>query len=177
MNVVLLDDDELLLKTLQRRLSQLGHQVTSFTQRPSWPELRACSPDACLIDLRYGPDSGLQLLEPLRAEFPNAKLVVLTGYASIATAVQAVKLGADDYLTKPVDFSLLLLALGLNSEGKIEPTELPPEPYHLLSTDQMEWEHIQRVLTEQQGNISLTAKLLGMHRRTLQRKLAKHRPS
>lgn len=177
MNLVVLDDDELLLKTLQRRLSQLGHQVTTFTQLPSWQELRACSPDACLIDLRYGSDSGLQLLEPLRTEFPNAKLVVLTGYASIATAVQAVKLGADDYLTKPVDFSLLQVALGLSSVCKVEPTELPAEPYPLLSTDQMEWEHIQRVLTEQQGNISLTAKLLGMHRRTLQRKLAKHRPS
>lgn len=175
MKLLLLDDDELLLKTMQRRFSQLGHQVVCYSSLPTWPELIACQPDACLIDLRYGTDSGLQLLEPLRTAFPDAKLVVLTGYASIATAVQAVKLGADDYLTKPVDFNLLQLALGL-SDASTEPSELDIDDLNLLSTDQIEWEHIQRVLTEQQGNISLTAKLLGMHRRTLQRKLAKHRP-
>lgn len=177
MKILLLDDDELLLKTMQRRFSQLGHQVSSFSQLPAWPDIRAVQPDACLVDLRFGVDSGLQLLEPLRREFPTAKIVVLTGYASIATAVQAVKLGADDYLTKPVDFSLLQLALGLVDDQAPEPAEQESDEFNLLSTDQIEWEHIQRVLTEQQGNISLTAKLLGMHRRTLQRKLAKHRPS
>lgn len=176
MKILLLDDDELLLKTMQRRFSQLGHQVESFSTWPSWSQLRAIQPDACLIDLRFGSESGLQLLEPLRSEFPHAKLVVLTGYASIATAVQAVKLGADDYLTKPVDFSLLQLALGL-AGATSEPYETELDSLDLLSTDQIEWEHIQRVLAEQQGNISMTAKLLGMHRRTLQRKLAKHRPS
>lgn len=177
MKLLLLDDDELLLKTMQRRFSQLGHHVWSFSQLPAWPELRAIEPDGCLVDLRFGSESGLQLLEPLRREFPHAKVVVLTGYASIATAVQAVKLGADDYLTKPVDFSLLQLALGLVDDQTPEPAEQESDEFNLLSTDQIEWEHIQRVLTEQQGNISLTAKLLGMHRRTLQRKLAKHRPN
>jgi two-component system response regulator RegA len=95
----------------------------------------------------------------------------MTGYASIATAVQAVKSGADDYLTKPMDFSMLLAAI----QGEEQPEQELPDD-ELLSTDQVEWEHIQRVLQQQDGNISQTAKLLGMHRRTLQRKLSKHRP-
>jgi len=176
MKLLLLDDDELLLKTMQRRFSQLGHQVWSFSRLPAWPELRVIEPDGCLVDLRFGSDSGLQLLEPLRREFPHAKIVVLTGYASIATAVQAVKLGADDYLTKAVDFSLLQLALGLVDAVPLAHETNSDDSEVLLSTDQIEWEHIQRVLAQQDGNISQTARLLGMHRRTLQRKLLKHRP-
>jgi len=98
--------------------------------------------------------------------------LLLTGYASITTAVQAVKAGADDYLTKPLDFSLLLAAI--ENQPVAAAQHNAPQP--LLSPEQLEWEHIQRVLEQQQGNVSQTAKLLNMHRRTLQRKLQKHRP-
>ena len=101
---------------------------------------------------------------------------MLTGFASIATTVQAVKLGADDYLTKPVDFAVLLQALEGDKAVAAENNGNTQDTGVLLSTDQIEWEHIQRVLAQQDGNISQTARLLGMHRRTLQRKLLKHRP-
>jgi two-component system response regulator RegA len=124
-----------------------------------------------VLDLRFGAQSGLAYVPQLRQQLPESRILVMTGFASIATAVQAVKAGADDYLTKPMDFSMLLAAV---QGTEFSEQDLPDE--ELLSTDQVEWEHIQRVLQQQDGNISQTAKLLGMHRRTLQRKLSKHRP-
>lgn len=169
MKVVLVDDDQVLLRTLSRRISQHGWQVQGFSTVESVQELTDAAADSYLLDLRFGGISGLSFIEPLRLALPECRIIMLTGYGSIATAVQAVKLGADDYLTKPVDFSSLLSALGGNDTPVMEEPEV-------LSPERLEWEHIQRVLAEQQGNISQTARLLGMHRRTLQRKLTKHRP-
>jgi two-component system response regulator RegA len=174
MKLTLLDDDEILLRTLQRRLSAAGHQVQIFASPPPLSQLIADPADGWLIDLRYGDSSGLDYVAALRQALPHCRILVLTGFASIATAVQAVKLGADDYLTKPVDFAVLLQAL--DGENCPPVSTSAADPATLLSTDQMEWEHIQRVLAQQDGNISQTARLLGMHRRTLQRKLLKHRP-
>ncbi|MFC4655524.1 response regulator transcription factor [Rheinheimera marina] len=168
MKLVLVDDDETLLRTLSRRLEQQGHQVLCFSQPQQAQRLADCQADCYLLDLRFGPQSGLDFIAPLRQALPHCRIVLLTGFASIATAVQAVKAGADDYLTKPLDFSLLLAAL----QGAPQPDDSTA----LLSPEQLEWEHIQRVLEQQQGNVSQTAKLLNMHRRTLQRKLQKHRP-
>ena len=172
MKVVLLDDDEIFVRTLSRRLQNQGCMVECFTSAPPVNQLIALAAEAYLLDLRFGQRSGLDYIEPLRAALPDCRIFVLTGFASIATAVQAVKSGADDYLTKPIDFSVLQSAL----QG-VEPTEPSTEHTDLLSADQIEWEHIQRVLAQQDGNISQTARLLGMHRRTLQRKLQKHRPA
>ncbi len=170
MKLVLLDDDVTLTRTLCRRLEALGHQVQSYNEAVSPDLLVAQQADCYLLDLRFGTVSGLDYVAPLRQQLPLCRIVLLTGYASIATAVQAVKAGADDYLTKPVDFATLTQALS----GQVS-TTATNEAY-VLSTDQLEWEHIQRVLEQHQGNISQTAKALAMHRRTLQRKLQKHRP-
>lgn len=176
MKLTILDDDEALLRTLQRRLTAAGHQVRIFATPPALTELLAEPADAWLLDLRYGDVSGLNYVAPLRQHFPDCRILVLTGFASIATAVQAVKLGADDYLTKPVDFAVLLQALQGDKAVPKVIEHNSDDNEALLSTDQIEWEHIQRVLAQQDGNISQTARLLGMHRRTLQRKLLKHRP-
>lgn len=170
MKLVLLDDDVTLTRTLSRRLEALGHQLKSYNEAVSPDLLVAEQADCYLLDLRFGTASGLDYVPPLRQQLPKCRIVLLTGYASIATAVQAVKAGADDYLTKPVDFATLTQALS----GHVSPTM--PNEADVLSTDQLEWEHIQRVLEQHQGNISQTAKALAMHRRTLQRKLQKHRP-
>ena len=170
MKLVLLDDDVTLTRTLSRRLEALGHQLKSYNEAVSPDLLVAEQADCYLLDLRFGTTSGLDYVPPLRQQLPKCRIVLLTGYASIATAVQAVKAGADDYLTKPVDFATLTQALS----GKISVTTA--NEADVLSTDQLEWEHIQRVLEQHQGNISQTAKALAMHRRTLQRKLQKHRP-
>lgn len=171
MHIVILDDDETLLRTLARRLVACGHQVSSFATPVAVGELLALKADCYVLDLRFGAQSGLAYVPQLRQQLPESRILVMTGFASIATAVQAVKAGADDYLTKPMDFSMLLAAV---QGTEFSEQDLPDE--ELLSTDQVEWEHIQRVLQQQDGNISQTAKLLGMHRRTLQRKLSKHRP-
>lgn len=176
MKLTVLDDDEVLLRTLQRRLTAAGHQVRIFATPPELTELLAEPADAWLLDLRYGDVSGLNYVVPLRQHFPDCRILVLTGFASIATAVQAVKLGADDYLTKPVDFAVLLQALQGDLAVPQNNALSNDDSETLLSTEQIEWEHIQRVLAQQDGNISQTARLLGMHRRTLQRKLLKHRP-
>ena len=170
MKLVLLDDDVTLTRTLCRRLEALGHQVQSYNEAISPDLLVAEQADCYLLDLRFGTVSGLDYVAPLRQQLPLCRIVLLTGYASIATAVQAVKAGADDYLTKPVDFATLTQALS----GQVITTAT--NEADVLSTDQLEWEHIQRVLEQHQGNISQTAKALAMHRRTLQRKLQKHRP-
>lgn len=170
MRLVLLDDDVTLTRTLCRRLESLGHQVKSYNEAVNPDLIVAEQADCYLLDLRFGTVSGLDYVAPLRQQLPKCRIVLLTGYASIATAVQAVKAGADDYLTKPVDFATLTQALS----GQVSQTAT--NEADVLSTDQLEWEHIQRVLEQHQGNISQTAKALAMHRRTLQRKLQKHRP-
>jgi two-component system response regulator RegA len=173
MKLVIVDDDIALLNALSRRFSQRGFNVIAISEPATTKQLISENADTYLLDLRFASQSGLDFVAPLRQALPACRIVLLTGYASIANAVQAVKLGADDYLTKPAD--LLQLEQALRADI-IAATAKDNNSQPILSPDQLEWEHIHRVLSEQDGNISRTAELLGMHRRTLQRKLAKHRP-
>ncbi len=166
--ILLIEDDVVLSQTLARRLSQKGY-VCDMVACSGELNAKAdiASFDVFLIDLRLGNDSGLQLITPIRKSCPQAKIIVMTGFASIATAVNAIKLGADDYLPKPLDFSLLLKTI----EGKGEREQALSQ--EVMSPERIEWEHIQKVLSDNKGNVSATARELGMYRRTLQRKLAK----
>ena len=125
-------------------------------------------PEFIVLDLNIGGESGLKLIRPLLDVTPGARILVLTGYASIATAVDAVKLGAVQYLAKPADVDSIVRAL--RADEIVLEDRVPDAP---MSVDRLEWEHIQRVLAEHDGNISATARALQMHRRTLQRKLAR----
>ncbi len=170
--LLLVDDDALLASTLARALYERGFLVT--IAHDAGQALKALAeevPDYAVVDLKIRGESGLALLPRLRQAGPATRIVVLTGYASIATAVQAVKLGANEYLTKPTDADAIVAAL--RRDGANPEAPLPERP---LSPDRLEWEHIQRVLAEHQGNITATADALGMHRRTLQRKLGKRPP-
>jgi two-component system response regulator RegA len=168
--ILIIDDEENFAQILGRSLDRLGHTTAYATNTEE--ALRLLSQhdfDWISLDLRLGQDSGLNLLPQLRAISNVPRIVVLTGFASIPTAVEAIKLGAYNYLHKPVSVKELLLAF----EGNTEITEVKIEE-NPMSVERLEWEHIQRVLHENDGNISSTARALGMHRRTLQRKLQKH---
>lgn len=173
-DICLIDDDEILLRTLARRLTQQALKVITLQGPITEHQVISTAARCYLVDLRIAEQSGLSLLAPLRTAHPASRIIMLTGFASIATAVQAVKLGADDYLTKPVDFNTLLQQL-VPTHMSNKATDATAE-VTLLSPDQLEWEHIQRTLEQFDGNISHTARALGMHRRTLQRKLLKRRP-
>jgi len=167
-SVLIVDDDERFAATLAQALARRGWQThVAHTVAAALAAAAAVEPAAAVVDLRLGDEDGLALVEPLRARHP----VVLTGYASIATAVKAIKLGADDYLAKPVTANAVadVLARGA-AAGRGAETAPPTER---MSPRRLEWEHIQRVLAEHDGNVSATARTLRMHRRTLQRKLAK----
>ncbi len=165
---LLVDDDALYLGTLQRSLQKRG--IRSFTATTADEALQLASDqtlDFALIDLRLGADSGLSLIEPLRRSQPAMRIVLMTGYASIATAVEAIKRGADNYLLKPTTIDAILRTLSSEAES-------PAEPQHTMTPlSRLEWEHIHQALAETNGNVSAAARLLGMHRRSLQRKLAK----
>lgn len=176
---LLVDDDALYLRTLQRSLAR--RQITTEVATDVAGALalaRQRPPDFVLLDLKLGNESGLSLIQPLRALRADMRILLVTGYASIATAVEAIKLGADDYLPKPATLAVILRAVGVE-EVPAEPAcdaaavELPEA---MTPISRLEWEHIQQALHETGGNISAAARLLGMHRRTLQRKLGK-RPS
>jgi two-component system, response regulator RegA len=167
--VLIVDDDQRFAETLARALRRRAyHPFVAQSLDTALGAAKTTSFDAAILDLRIDDDSGLDLIEPLRLLDPTMRIVVLTGYASIATAVTAIKLGADNYLPKPVTASALIGAL----EAKVEtsPEAVISTP---MSPRRLEWEHIQRVLFEHDGNISATARALRMHRRTLQRKLSK----
>jgi two-component system response regulator RegA len=131
------------------------------------------APELAIVDLRLANESGLDIVRRLRAADGALAIIMLTGYGSIATALEAVKCGADHYLCKPVDVDQILAAWRTLRAG---PQESPPPPPAAPSLARVEWEHIQRVLADCGGNISQAAKLLGMHRRSLQRKLNTHPP-
>jgi two-component system response regulator RegA len=133
-----------------------------------WLTDAARSPDFAVLDLNLEGSSGLRLIDPILAVNPRCRLLVLTGYASVATGVDAIKLGADQYLAKPTEVEAIVRALLSQSRPDVD--GVPEEP---LSVQAVEWEHIQRVLRDNGGNISMTARALNMHRRTLQRKLLK----
>ena len=170
MKLTVLDDDEVLLRTLQRRLTAAGHQVRTYATPPALAELVAEPADAWLLDLRYGDVSGLNYVAPLRQHFQDCRILVLTGFASIATAVEAIKLGAGHYLAKPSNTDDIEAAFALQ-EGNTE-VELTNRSSSIKT---LEWERIHEVLAESDFNISEAARRLGMHRRTLSRKLGKQR--
>ncbi len=165
---LLVDDNALYLATLQRSLAKRGIQSLLAGDIAQALELaRNHSPQFALVDLRLGAESGLKLIEPLRAIRADMRIVLVTGYASVATAVEAIKRGADHYLMKPLTADAIVKVL----DG--EASEEAPEPEStMVPLARVEWEHIQQALTETDGNISAAARLLGAHRRSLQRKLA-----
>lgn len=165
LRILLVEDDPAFARVLSRALTARGHRVAyAIDGAAALASAATTTPDAVVIDLRLGEASGLALIEPLRARLPAARLLVLTGYASVATAVEAIKRGADDYLAKPANADQVLAAL----RG-----DTPAPPVETPSLKRLEWEHIQQILRAHDGNVSAAARALGMHRRTLQRKLAK----
>jgi two-component system response regulator RegA len=168
-SVLIVDDDVVFCEVLADALIDRGYQVaTAHTIGDGMCKAEQMEPEYAIVDLRIGQESGLVLTEKLHALDENTRVVILTGYASIATAVEAIKLGAVHYLAKPADADEILASLH-KDEG--DPTvALADNP---LSVKRLEWEHLQKVLAECGGNISAAARMLRMHRRTLQRKLAK----
>jgi two-component system, response regulator RegA len=166
---LLVDDDTLYLQTLQRSLQKRGLTASIATNVADALQIASAKLlDFALIDLRLGTESGLELIDPLRRGQPQIRIVLLTGYASVATAVEAIKRGADNYLLKPTTVDLILRTLAAQT------TDAPPEPQVTMTPlSRLEWEHIHQALAETNGNVSAAARLLGMHRRSLQRKLAK----
>ena len=169
-HILVIDDDPAFNRVLTRALAQRGFTVFGAQEAETALALaREHEPEYVVLDLNIAGSSGLRLIEPLLAVNPDCRILVLTGYASIATTVDAIKLGATQYLAKPADVDAILKALNA-TDVIISEEEMASGP---MSVDRLEWEHIQRVLTENYGNISATARALKMHRRTLQRKLAK----
>jgi two-component system response regulator RegA len=164
---LLVDDDALYLRALQRALERRGFEIaTASTAAAALACARRLRPDFALVDLKLDGETGLELIAPLRALRADMRVILVTGYASVATAVEAIKRGADNYLPKPATVPMILRVLA----G--EP--LPPEvDTQMTPMNRLEWEHIQQALTTTAGNISAAARMLGMHRRSLQRKLAK----
>lgn len=166
---LIVDDDPTLRFVLQRALSRRGYQAyVAPTIEDALQLIAVCSFTKAVVDLKLTQESGLSLISALKKRQPELQIVMLTGYSSISTAVEAIKLGALNYLCKPADANEILAAFGLQDDKLL--LEIPDKP---PSVDRLEWEHIQRVLQENSGNISATARSLGMHRRTLQRKLQK----
>ena len=168
--LLFVEDDAAFSRAMGRALAARGFAVEGAASLGEAQTRVARGPalDFAVLDLNLAGESSLPVIEALRRAHPDCRIVVLTGYASIATAVSAVKLGAAEYLAKPVDADVLARALlGVAPEDPVALTSTP------LTVSQLEWEHIQRVLAEHGGNVSATARALRMYRRTLQRKLAK----
>lgn len=168
--ILVVEDDTAFNQVLVQALKTRGFEAVGACDGESARvAARQYEPEYAVLDLNLGGESGLRLLPDLLHLSPGIRVVVLTGYASIATAVEAIKRGAIQYLTKPAEMDHILRALEADSPNNtlLEAVEAP------MSVNRLEWEHIQRVLTENAGNISATARALNMHRRTLQRKLAK----
>lgn len=171
---LLVDDDRGFCAALGSALRRRGARVVvAHNDEEALSEARAWTPDRAIVDLRMPGRGGLEIVSALLAEHPSLAVVVLTGYGSIATAVEAIKRGALHYLTKPTELDEILAAF--------EPhvPELPPSLPTATpqSLEEVEWEHLQRVLADCGGNVSEAARQLGMHRRSLQRKLARGRPT
>ena len=170
-SLLLVDDDEAFVKRLARAMEKRGF-VPETAESVAAGKAIALSraPAYAVVDLRLEDGNGLDVVETLREQRPDCRIVVLTGYGAIATAVAAVKIGALDYLSKPADANDVMNALLSN------PDSLPPPPENPMSADRVRWEHIQRVYEQCDRNVSETARRLNMHRRTLQRILAKRSP-
>ncbi len=169
--LLLVDDDAPFRQRLQVMLSRKGFAVTAVgSLGEARVEAARIKPSHAVVDMRLDDGNGLDLVAELRAVSPDVRIVVLTGYGNLATAVAAVKAGAVDYLAKPADPEDIVRALSAEAGAK---PEAPPEP---MSADRVRWEHIQRVYELCERNVSETARRLKMHRRTLQRILAKRSP-
>ncbi|MDX2422491.1 MAG: response regulator transcription factor [Amphritea sp.] len=166
---LIVDDDETFSRVLSRAIKRRGYETAiAGSAEQALTMLDTFRPDLATLDLKMGGASGISLIPQLKAVNPDIRILILTGYASISTAVEAIKLGATDYLAKPADTDQILAKLkGSTPDPDVEIADKP------MSVGRLEWEHIQKVLTEHEGNISATARALGMHRRTLQRKLQK----
>ena len=170
-SLLLVDDDEPFVRRLSRAMEKRGVEVRSALTVSEGKELvDNLAPGYAVIDLRLEDGSGLEVVELIRTKRPNARIIVLTGYGAIATAVTAVKMGATDYLSKPSDADDVMNALLTTREEKPRPPENP------MSADRVKWEHIHRVFELCNRNVSETARRLKMHRRTLQRILSKRSP-
>lgn len=166
--LLLVDDDATFRAVLARALDKRGFAVSmAESVEQALPLARLNPPEYAVIDLKMNGASGLVLVQTLHELDAATRIVMLTGYASIATAVEAIKLGATQYLSKPANADEIVAAFGHHANAE---RLFDTQP---ATVDQLEWEHIQRVLQEQEGNISATARVLNMHRRTLQRKLLK----
>lgn len=170
--ILLVDDDPIYLQRLAKALRDRGCTIATAETAEAAPTAAAeLKPQAAVLDLKLPGASGLTCLRELRATWPELRVLMLTGYGSIATAMEAVRQGAWDYLTKPADADQILSALTRDPSQAQKEAEIMPS-----SLDRMEWEHIQRVLNDNEGNVTQTAAALGLHRRSLQRKLRKEPP-
>ena len=171
MSLLLVDDDKPFLTRLARAMEGRGYAVRiADSVAAGMAAVEEAAPAFAVIDLRLGDGNGLDVIARLKERRPDARGVVLTGYGNIATAVSAVKLGAFDFLAKPADADEIHAALAAQRDARPQPPENP------MSADRVRWEHIQRVYELCSRNVSETARRLGMHRRTLQRILAKRAP-
>ncbi len=169
--LLLIDDDAPLRRTLERALTRRGFRVRAVgSMRDALAVMQESKPNFAVVDLRLEDGSGLDLVRRLRERHPQMRIVILTGYGNIATAVAAIKVGAVDYLAKPADADDVVNALLCSGNT------LPPPPCNPMSADRVRWEHIQRVFEQCGRNVSETARRLNMHRRTLQRILNKRAP-
>jgi two-component system response regulator RegA len=174
-SLLLVDDDEVFRTRMARAFVERGYEVTSGHDFDSAvAHARIESPELAVLDLKMPGKSGLELVKALLEIDPQTKIVVLTGYGSIATAIDAVRLGATYYLQKPADADEILAAF---ARGQAPPLDPPETDYRAPSLARAEWEHINRVLSDCGGNISEAARRLGIHRRSLQRKLQKYPPN
>ena len=170
-SLLLVDDDEPFLRRLAKAMEKRGFDVETAGSVAACVAIATARPAAyAVVDLRLQDGNGLDVVEVLRDKRPDARVVVLTGYGAIATAVAAVKIGATDYLSKPADANDIVNALLATGD------DMPPPPENPMSADRVRWEHIQRVYELCDRNVSETARRLNMHRRTLQRILAKRSP-
>ncbi|MGI1662200.1 ActR/PrrA/RegA family redox response regulator transcription factor [Palleronia sp. KMU-117] len=170
-SLLIVDDDEPFLKRLARAMEKRGFDVETAESVAGGKAVATARPPAyAVVDLRLEDGNGLDVVETIRERRPDSRVVVLTGYGAIATAVAAVKIGATDYLSKPADANDITAALLSDGDA------LPPPPENPMSADRVRWEHIQRVYELCDRNVSETARRLNMHRRTLQRILAKRSP-
>jgi len=170
-SLLIVEDDKPFRERLQRAMQQRGFSVTAVeTVKEDVFSVLSSPPEYAVVDMRLEDGSGLDVIEALAQTHPDARAIVLTGYGNLATAVSAVKLGAIDYLAKPADADEVYAALMADPQAKPQPPENP------MSADRVRWEHIQRVYELCNRNVSETARRLNMHRRTLQRILAKRAP-
>ena len=166
-NLLLVDDDDNFLSVMSRAFIRKGFTVETASNIEQALQLATSTTfHKAVVDLKLAHQSGLTLIPQLKTKQPKLDIIMLTGYSSIATAVEAVKLGALNYLCKPASVQDILSTFN----GESATADIPEQPH---SVDRLEWEHIQKILQENDNNISATARALGMHRRTLQRKLQK----